>query len=231
MPCEISDRDRRIDDFLMNQLTPADAEAFEIHLFGCKECLAELRLREQMIEIVKSGPAAVIAEPSPFRHSNVPKGLVQAISEFFSVVPNAWIYTGIAVILIVAIVSFPLLRDKETGEDYAANFAPSPRLESLAGQTQRSSDLSVRIISPQLGENLHGEVLFRWQITRDERSIALPLDLKILNNHESVIHSARTEAQEYRLREQLAPGLYYWTLEYERELLCLGTFFAKKPPK
>lgn len=229
MPCEISDRDRRIDDFLMNQLAPADAEAFEIHLFGCQECLAELRLREQMIEIVKSGPAAVIAEPSPFRHSNVPKGLVQAISEFFSVLPNAWIYAGVAVILIVAIVSFPLLRDKEAGEDYAANFAPSPRLESLAGQAQRSSDLSLLIISPALGERLKDEVMFRWQIEREGKGIDLPLDLRILNNQETVIYNVRVEAQKYHLREQLSPGLYYWTLEYEGETLYLGKFFWDKP--
>lgn len=229
MPCEISDRDRRIDNFLMNQLTSADAEAFEIHLFGCKECLTELRLREQLIEVIKNRPVVIVAEPALERHSNVPKGLVQAIAEFFNVLPNAWIYAGVAVILIVAVLSFPLFQDKETGEGYAANFAPSLRLESLAGQAQRSSDLSVSIFSPLLGENLHGEVLFRWQITRGEESIAVPLDLKILNNHESVVHNVRTEAQEYRLREQLAPGVYYWTLEYEGEMLYLGKFFWNKP--
>ncbi|MCG3153721.1 MAG: hypothetical protein DKINENOH_00311 [bacterium] len=228
MPCEISDRDRRIDDFLMNQLTPADAEAFEIHLFGCKECLAALRLREQMIEVLKNRLVAVVAEPAPLRHSNVRKGLVQSIAEFFNVLPNAWIYAGFATILIVAILSFPLFQDKETGEGYAANFVPSQRLESLVGQAQRSSDLSVMIISPHLGENLHGEIQFRWQITRDEKSIAMPLDLKILDNHEAVIYNVRTEAQEYRLREQLAPGVYYWTLEYEGDMLYLGKIFWGK---
>lgn len=229
MPCEILDRDRRIDDFLMNQLTPADAEAFEIHLFGCKDCLAELRLREQIIEVLKNGAVTVVAESSSLRHSSVPRGLVQSIAEFFKVLPNAWIYAGIATILIVAVLSVPLFQDKETGKDYAANFAPSPRLESLIGQAQRSSDLSVSIISPLLGENLHGEVLFLWQITRDEKDIALPIDLKILNNHESVIHNVRTGAQEYRLREPLAPGVYYWTLEYEGDILYLGNFSWGKP--
>ncbi len=229
MPCEISDRDRRIDDFLLNKLSVADAEVFEIHLFGCKECLTELRLREQMIEVLKNGAVTVVAEPAPVRHSNVPKGLVQSIAEFFNVLPNAWIYAGVAMILIIAVLSFPLLHDKKSGEYYAANFAPSPRLESLAGQPQRSSDLSVLTISPLLGENLHGEVLFRWQITRDEKSIDLPLDLKILNNHETVIYDVRIGAQEYRLSEQLSPGLYYWTLEYEGEMLYLGKFFLGKP--
>jgi hypothetical protein len=73
------------------------------------------------------------------------------------------------------------------------------------------------------------DVSFRWQIKKGKEEVELPLELKILNNKETLIHSARIAGKEYHLRESLAPGLYYWTLEYEGESLYLGKFFLSKP--
>lgn len=226
MPCEISDRDQRIDDFLMNKLSRADAEAFEIHLFGCKECLAELRLREQMIEALKEEHVAVAAATARPHRAKPPVGFITTIADFFRVRPNAWIYAGVAAALLVAVLASPLFRGQDAAEDYAANFTPSPRLESLMKQALRSSDLSFSVASPHNGETFFpGEIEFRWQIQGRNAPLDSPLELKILNNHETEIHSAQVEGHEYRLREPLASGLYYWTLDYRGETLHLGKFF------
>ena len=230
MSCEISDRDRRIDDFLMNKLTPVDAEAFEVHLFSCSVCLQELRLREQMIEIIKKEHVTVIPAVVKARPAKTPARLIQASADFFRLRPNAWVYVGVTAAVLMLILILPRFRGKEIADSNTANFAASPQLESLAGQTLRSSDLSVAIASPRNGENFSSEdILFRWQIKKSEENFDLPLKLKILNNQGTVIHNARVEGQEYRWREPLAAGLYYWTIEYRGEMLYLGKFFFKKP--
>lgn len=232
MPCEIPDRDRRIDDFLMNQLTPADAEAFEIHLFGCKECLAELRLREQMMEVIKEERVVLSAEAAHRQRAKSAAGFIRTIADFFRLQPRAWTYAGVASALLIAILALPIFLKKEGAEKYAANFVKSERLESLVGQAQRSSVLSIVVDFPPNGENFSSDnISFRWQIKKSEESIDLPLELKILNNKEVIIHKVRVEGKEYRLRERLAPGRYYWTLENQVELLFLGIFFVDKSIK
>lgn len=225
MPCEISDRDRRIDDFLMNQLTPADAEAFEIHLFGCKECLAALRLREQMIEVIKEERLAVAAAPVRSHRAKPPAGFIQTLADFFRMRPGVWISAGVAVALFVAIFSALVFRNQEAAENFAANFTPSPHLESLMKQAQRSSMLLLSVASPRSGETVFSkEIEFRWQILAENDLVDSPLELKILSNQERLIHSAQIKGHEYRLREPLVPGLYYWTLGYREETLHLDKF-------
>ncbi len=227
MKCEMTDREHRIDDFLQEKMPAAEAEAFERHIFGCAECLAEVRLREQMIKLIKEERVTATDELVSTRRGQRPDFL-GTIADFFRVRPNAWIYAGVAAALLVAILVAPLFRSQDAAENYAANFTASPQLESLIGQKQRSSDFSVSAISPRAGENFTGEILFRWQIKKGEDEVDVPLELKILNNQEALMHSARVDGKEYRLRERLAPGLYYWTLEHEGETLYLGKFFVRK---
>lgn len=228
MTCKMLDRNQRIDDFLMHKLSSADAEVFEIHLFGCKECLAELRLREQMIMIIKEERVIAISDVARPRRAKSPVSLVQTIADFFRIRPNTWIYVGVVAALLIAILLLPRFREKGGVEKYATNFLKSQRLESLVGQTLRSSGLSVSVASPRNDENFSsGDVWFRWQIKKGKDSVDLPLELKILNNQEEVIHSVQVEGQEYRLPERPAPGLYYWILEYQEETLYLGKFFFR----
>lgn len=223
MTCAITDREQRLDDFLLRKLSEPEAEAFEIHVFGCAECLQELRMREQMITLMQEERA--VATQTTRVQSRA--GVVRAITDFFSLRPNAWIYAGAAVALLVAILASPLFRGQDAAENYATNFAPSPQLESLIGQAQRSSRFTVAVFSPRSGENFTGEVVFHWQIKQGGEEVAEPMTLKILNNLETLIHSASVAGKEYRLRERLAPGLYYWTLEHKEGTAHVGKFFFK----
>ncbi len=225
MKCEMMDREQRLDDFLLNKLPVQEAESFEQHVFGCPECLAELRLRGQMIKLIKEERITAIGEVTQSRRAKPRAGFLGAISDFFRVTPNAWIYAGVVAALVILILVSPIFRGKEAAENYAANFAVSPRLESLIGQALRSADLAVSVISPRHDEQFSsGDILFRWHIKRGEESVELPLELKILNNQEALIHNFQVKGQEYRLRERLTPGLYYWTLEYQGEMAYLGKF-------
>jgi hypothetical protein len=230
MTCTSTDRDQRLDNFLMNKLSAAEAEAFEIHLFGCKECLAELRMREEISEILKKERTTVIGDAAEKQAAILPAGWLGQIIDLLRMAPNAWIYAGVAATLVIALVVVPVFHADDVAENHAANFAASPRLESLVGQPLRSADFSVEIVFPRNAENFVSEdVSFRWQIKKGKEEVEVPLELKILNNQETLIHSARIAGKEYHLRESLAPGLYYWTLEYEGESLYLGKFFLSKP--
>lgn len=232
MTCELPDRDKRIDDFLMKKLSAEQAEAFEIHLFGCKDCLAELRMREQMVKIIKEERVTAVSDVARPRRAKSRINLVQTIADFFRIRPNTWVYVGVVAILLIAILVLPRFREQEGAEKYATNFSKSQRLESLVGQALRSSDLSISVASPRNDENFSSEdVWFRWQIKKGEDSVDLPLELKVLNNQEEIIHSVQVEGQEYRLQERPAPGLYYWILEYQGETLYLGKFFFRLPNK
>lgn len=228
MKCEIMDRDQRIDDFLLAKLSPEDADAFEIHLFGCPECFEELRLREQMVKLIKEERVTVVEDHARQRSPQSPIGLIKSIAEFFRFKQSIWIYASAAAVLIGFFI-IQLLRREESPDIYAANFVELPHLESKLGQTLRSADLSLSVIAPQIGDNFSGIIAFRWEIEKDGGKFNGPLELKILDNRENLVHAANIESGQYNFKENLAPGLYYWTLDNRGETLYVGKFFVKKP--
>lgn len=231
MPCEIKNRDQRIDDFLLEKLSPEDAEAFEIHLFGCPECLEELRMREQMIKFIKEERVTVVADYPPQRLPKQRLGVIKSIADFLRLQQNIWIYAGAAAILLIGFFIIPLLRRQEAPNTYAANFIETPSLESKLGETLRSSEFFLSIIAPKIGENFITEIAFRWEIKKDDQEFHGPLILKVLNNWEKTIHTATVENGRYDFKVNLVPGVYYWTLEEQDETLYLGKFFVKKSQK
>lgn len=227
MKCEIIDRDQRIDDFLLKKLSPEDAEAFEIHLFGCPECLGELRLREQMVKLIKEERVTASAD----RNKRQSASFVKSILDFLRLQQNIWIYAGAAAVLLIGFFILSLLRRQEATNMYAANFVEAPVLESKLGQALRSSEFSFSIISPQIGENFIGKIAFRWEIKNDGEQFNGTFGLKILNNRENSVHVATVANGQYICQEKLVPGLYYWTLEENGETLYLGKFFVMKSQK
>jgi len=193
-------------------------------VFGCAACLDELRLREQMMALIKEARITAVAE-------RVRRRPAKSILDFFRLQPNVWIFAGAAAALLIGLFITQLLRRPEEPNIYAANFVEVPHLESKLGQALRSSEFSLTIIVPQIGENFIGDIEFRWEIKKDEQTFSGPLVLKILNNRETTVHIATVENDQYTCKEKLAPGVYYWTLEEQGETLYLGKFFVMKPAK
>jgi len=100
---------------------------------------------------------------------------------------------------------------------YASRFVPSPNLEDLVDSRVRSAGF--KAISPAVGEVVKGNVLFVWE-NRDRARITL----RILNNKERVQLSSTIDSSRFLFTGKLPPGLYYWKLEANDELLYLGKF-------
>lgn len=106
--------------------------------------------------------------------------------------------------------------------EIAENFTPSPNLEDLVGESYRA--YSTEVLSPENGRNYNGAIDFRW-----ESDYEGPLVLKILNNKEKVVGEFVVLENQLHFKENLPPGLYYWKLETEDELLYIGKFYVGKP--
>ena len=229
MKCELANREQRMEDFLMGKLSRKEADAFEIHVFGCRECLEELRIREQAIALIKEEQDTLMADYAKPKRRQPSGAITISLGKVFQRWQNAWVYAGVAVaVLVIALVARQLLREEDVTKQYAANFVESSRLESVLKQTYQSSAILVSIISPAIGENVEGEVLFQWVIKKDDKEFSEPLELKVMNNREASIHSKVIEGNRYVLPKHFDPGLYYWTLEEQGEMLYLGKFFIRK---
>jgi hypothetical protein len=107
---------------------------------------------------------------------------------------------------------------KPTNELLAANFEPSPNLEDLV-QTQFRST-TIEVISPANGETVQSPITFRWKLY-DKR-----LTIKILSNKELTLVSSTLSRDSFTASKKFGPGLYYWKLETDDELLFAGKFLV-----
>ncbi len=100
---------------------------------------------------------------------------------------------------------------------YAANFEINEDFESLVGTTFRSENF--KAIAPVNNKAFKpGSMInFSWEGT-------VPLNLIILDNEEDILFEKTVESLSFNWTQQLEPGLYYWKLETEDDLLHLGKF-------
>jgi hypothetical protein len=105
---------------------------------------------------------------------------------------------------------------------FAANFTPSPNLEDLVGANLRSTSITVE--SPKNGQSVAGNVVFRWQSPGTMR-----FRVRVLTNKETEVFRVTTDHHVVRYDQRLDPGLYYWTLQENGELVHVGTFTVPLP--
>lgn len=103
---------------------------------------------------------------------------------------------------------------------YATNFIPADDYEALIGTTFRSN--AIKVVSPENGSHFKKQELitFSWDLENSEF-----LYITILNNREEIISRQQTSVAEHREAGISMPGLYYWKLENEQELLYVGKFY------
>lgn len=108
---------------------------------------------------------------------------------------------------------------KSTDDLIAANSEPSANYEDLV-QTQFRST-TFEIVSPEIGEIVQNPVTFRWK--QYEKRITI----KILSNKELTLVSTTLSGDSFTTSKKFSPGLYYWKLETDNELLFVGKFLVK----
>jgi hypothetical protein len=102
-------------------------------------------------------------------------------------------------------------------KNFAANFTPSPNLEDLVGGNVRGA--SVTVESPENGQAITGKMVFRWR-----SSSKGPFTVTIRTNKEEEVFRITTDRQMALCDKRLDPGLYYWTLLEDGELVHVGKF-------
>jgi len=106
----------------------------------------------------------------------------------------------------------------------AANFNSNPVFESLIDESLRSDNI-LKIISPQTDQqfSLNKSIKFKWESESIEN-----LKIIILNNRaDRIIEIEDIIGNNATYNKELKPGLYYWKLESEDDLLYLGKFIVK----
>ncbi|MCB0651846.1 MAG: hypothetical protein KDC85_11275 [Saprospiraceae bacterium] len=107
-----------------------------------------------------------------------------------------------------------------TVDQYASHFVPSDDYEALVGTDLRSVPLE--IINPKPSSHfIPGEMItFSWDIKNSDL-----LYITILNNREDNITRQEIIDSTFTISSIMQPGLYYWKLENETEILHVGKFF------
>jgi hypothetical protein len=219
---EYQEKIGQIDDYLLGKLSKEEVEKFEIFLFGSPELLEEVKMREQVINLIKNERMSLIAD---YQNAKSPS-IMQFLKNLFQQPQPTWAYAGALAAIIVLVVMLPsLFQDK-----ISPAFMVNESIEQYLGETRRSSDnlFEVAILSPGIGEEFSGNIPIEWEAKKDGLAYTGMLDLKIMNNKENIIQTRQTKGKDASVINISQPGLYYWTLEYEGEMLYLGKFIIKE---
>jgi len=108
---------------------------------------------------------------------------------------------------------------KESQALLADNFTESSNLEDLVHGEFRST--TIEVLAPTVGQKVQQPILFKWKTFEENVMI------KILNNKERILFSHVVDGNSYTYKKKLPPGLYYWKLETDKDLLHIGKFLVK----
>ena len=216
--------DKIMDDYLNSRLSAKEKLAFEEYYFNNDECFSELQFREDLISLIKEKGETLFSADIQIKKTAKNK-LVRFLSKLW---PQHWFsepiwgYSTFAITIgSVAFFVFSIVTQQDRQID-PTRFEILPYLEEIVDDVERSSSLEV--VSPKNEMNLKGDVVFAWE------RIEIPLVyLKLLNNLGEEIYSFTLQKNRFELTEELSPGLYYWKLESEDDLLYIGKFFIKHP--
>lgn len=107
---------------------------------------------------------------------------------------------------------------------YAANYKIFPDFESFIEESYRS-EFSLKITEPKTGQELsvNKPIFFKWKSELDEK-----IKIVILNNKAEIVYEIKNITDNKAiLYKKLQPGLYYWKIEAENDLLFLGKFIIR----
>lgn len=103
----------------------------------------------------------------------------------------------------------------------ALAFEPNEHLENVLGEMTRSEN--VRIKTPAAGNTFKPgeEIKFEWEGAESG------LEIVILNNRDEVLSRDKAAGRKLNRKAPSTPGLYYWKLETDDDLLYVGKFLVR----
>ena len=235
MACDLKKRNEIIADYLTDKLSEPEMLTFEQHYFQCKVCFEELQLCERAVNLIKNeGEAVFMHSGSQWfkRISIFLKNFKWKLADWRPA-PRYVVAFG-AVILILSI-SIPIMirQYKSSLEQkeiliHAENFKPSTKFDNLMLQTYQSDTVLIKV-KPHNDANFKNKILFQWELKKNDLPYKGLFELKIYDNKENTLHRFFVRNNQFQLNEALSPGLYYWTLMTEDEMVHLGRFYVRKP--
>lgn len=103
-------------------------------------------------------------------------------------------------------------------QKFAAAFVEDAEMESLVNFRSRSNEVTVD--SPRIAAEIHGDLTFSWKG-------AGRATISVYNNRRDLQGSVEGQTPPAVWNKVLSPGLYYWKLTSEDELLFVGKFLVK----
>jgi len=113
---------------------------------------------------------------------------------------------------------------KQTSSYISANYEIYPDFENLIEESFRS-EFSLKILEPKTGQvlPLNKPIVFKWKGETDEK-----IRIAIFNNKAEKLYEIKhISDNQVILNKKLRPGLYYWKVETESDLVYLGKFVIK----
>ena len=123
-----------------------------------------------------------------------------------------------------AIVDQGIKVKRKNGHSLASQYRVNPNLENMIGSQLRSGLFEV--LGPENGSVIKVPIHFSWK-----KPLLSPHTLKIVNNKNKVLYTYPVQGGWFDFNESLAPGLYYWKLENQNELLYVGKFLIGSPKR
>lgn len=228
MTCPLDDRTEIISAYLSDELADTEKLAFEEHFLGCPDCFHDLKIAADAIALIeREGHAAFVRPPHLLK--NYSSGLFAFLADLVKF-PWRWPQLASAAIALILLIGLPLIyrhfsTDTTAPESVAANFEKSPAFESLMRQTYQSN-LFISEVHPHNEQRFEGVIEFRWQLQEDYAETAGKIELQIMNNKEQQLYTYPTTDNRFVFDEKLAPGVYYWALLSEKEMIYLGRFYV-----
>jgi hypothetical protein len=208
-------------------------EAMRAHLAECHECKVNVTDLYLLLEGEKIEEAHPTLAPRAEGHAMLYRAAaVVAIS------------VGIAAVLyftwppseppVQSAVTSPLRRPDSTvppapratpshpgiSEPIAANYSPLPELESLAGGNTRGE--AFEDLSPDSWPR-GGEITLRWKTSSPG-----PWTIVLVDNRGKTLNESKADREEISLPGRFRPGLYYWKVLRNEELIYVGKFRVER---
>lgn len=255
MKCNFNDREKFISGYLTGDLDEKDLLKFEEHYFQCEECFNELKAAEQAVSLIRNEGIAESSQKVKSDNSII-KILAEIFGTPLRIGFAAVIVIGFLLYFLVSssekiqpeneiaitndslsIKSDTLITTQEVKEELIADlslpeFHSNPYLEEWLKDNVRSVDNIIKIITSPVNDDkiIDSAVTFKWEMNEKN-----DLDITVMNNLERTIFSAPVKHDGFPFysvtinkKYFLRPGLYYWKLEDENEVLYLGKFYFLK---